>query len=313
MTNGSVRAMVINSEKRILVTGSSHMNIWNLDTGEMLRTVMINPYFNITPGLTCQIWALNINKEHPDEVIIGFMYVSNRTLVTWNLTSNKIVGEPFMTDSISGQLAVDVNRLGHIFVNDESDVVVFDSTSKKRLGTIVGNATWIKLLCVSDSIDRLYTVNVNLKVEVRNVSTGALIASFAHPKSELALVNSIILANRLDLLFTTGSDGLVMTWNATTGVLLYNITIDGVYTLAINENTDELFTGHFSGRVSVFKIFRDRLTKTGTIKCINTSGIVTSIAVDTLGEVLTCGNAKGFIGIVYSYSRLLKQDIIKTI
>lgn len=306
-TNGSVRAVVINSDMRLLVTGSSHVTIWNLDTGELLRTVIINPYFISTPGLTCQIWTLNINKEHPDEVIIGFMYLYNRTLLTWNLTSNKIMGEPIMTDAISGQFAVDVNRLGHIYVNDESNVMVFDSTSKNRTGTIIGGANWIKFLCASESIDRLFLADVYQRIRIKNVTTGALIASFAHPQSDMSLMNSMILENRLDRLFTGASDGLVMMWNARNGVLLYNMTIEPVYSFAVNEETDELFTGHMSGKVSVFKILDDRLIRTGQIKCVNTTGIVTSVVVDPLGEILACGNLRGFIGIIYSYSRLLNK------
>lgn len=202
-----IYSLALTSDNRVLVTGSHLIKIWNVNTGEEIRT------------LKGERWAFYVAISLDNEILVTS---SGSKTVVWKLPRSKRIRRVFSHSDIlcpamssDGLMLADVDSFAQT-------VKIWDSVTGKTLRVLDMKGA-IKLRQLSFSPDgQLLAGGGDDGIRIWDINTGQQIQTINKFQNvrfhrHLDIITDTAFALENKTVFSTGSDGYIQFWDVTTG------------------------------------------------------------------------------------------------
>jgi len=279
----SVWSVTISPDGQSLASGSGDktINIWRLDTGELLRTlsehsdavraVAISPdgqtLASASGDKTIKIWRLGTGELlrtlsghsqgvwsvaiSPDgQTVVSGSY--DGTIKLWRLGTGELLrtisGHP------QGVWSVAISPNGHIASSGQDKTIkIWRLDSGKQLRTIPGHSDSVRAVAISSDGQILASGSWDKTIKIWNLHNGELLRTLSGHTSR---VISVALSPDEQTLVSSSQDKTIKIWSVGTGELLRtfsSIHSDWVLTVAISPNGKTLVSGSKDQTIKIWQ------------------------------------------------------------
>jgi WD40 repeat protein len=243
--SSTINSIVISADQKILISASADktIKIWNLETGELLKTLtghtsFVN-YLAISPDgqilasasadKTVKLWDLNTGKLL--KTLTGHnsfvhrllfspdgqnLYSADATIKIWNIATGE--EQRTLTGHTSFINALEVSPDGKVLISGSADKTIkfWDLKTGAELKTLTGHTSYINALAMSPDGKVLASGSADLTIKFWDLKTGELLNTLT---GHTGYINALNMSVDGQILVSSSADKTIRFWDFNTGKL----------------------------------------------------------------------------------------------
>lgn len=219
--NSKVWSVALNSKATYLAGGTADWRvlIWNLITGEIIRTV----------EHTATIWSVAFSPN--DQLIASGS--SDNTIKVWQVESGELIYDLLGHKDYVYSVAISADGKTLVSGSQDKTVKVWDLGTGNLIYTLNGHTAGVRSVAISPDNKTIVSCSYDGTLKIWNLRTGELIHTLT---GHIGGIVAVAISDDSTLIASGGKDRTVKIWNLATGVLVNTL----------NGHTDEVHTVTFS-------------------------------------------------------------------
>ncbi len=270
-----IESVAISADGQLLASGNgdSTINLWHLDTGELIRTIRgLNGVSAVALSPNGQTLASSSHEN---------------TIELWHLSTGELL------HTITGH----ADRVSSVAISPDGQTLAFSSGDSRielwHLGTkelirTLRHTWWhshsIESIALSPDGQILISGSYDKTIALWHLGTGKLLGTLRSLKA----VSSVAISPDGQILVSGSHDNTIDLWHLDTGELLYTLAghSGAVYSVAISPNGRTLASGSHDNTIKIWHLNTGELLHT----LRGHSGAVYSVAISPDGQTLASGS-----------------------
>ncbi|ADI64112.1 WD40 repeat domain-containing protein [Trichormus azollae] len=273
--SGKVSSVAISPNGEVLVSGCADktINIWNLQTGKLIRT------------LTGNLGAISSVAMSPNGhfLAVGSCEHPQGNVKVWNLKTGKLIHTLLGHQKPVNVVAISSD--GTILASGSNKIKIWNLQRGERICTL-WHSSAVEAIATTADGTILASGSSDYKIRLWNPFTGDPLRSMI---GHLGEVTSIAISGDGEVLFSGSADKTVKIWHLSTGKLLKTLNghTDKVKSIAVSPNGEFIFSGSVDKTIKIWHLSTGEVLQTLT----GHSGVVTSLSLSADGKFLASGSA----------------------
>ncbi|MDP5338896.1 MAG: WD40 repeat domain-containing protein, partial [Nodularia sp. (in: cyanobacteria)] len=268
--SGKVASVAISLDGEFLVSGCTDktINVWNLKTGQQIRTLTDNQGAVSSVAISPDSNFLAVGScEHP-----------RSNVKVWDLKRGKL-----LHTLLGHQKPVNVVTIsadGQIMASGSHKIKIWNLHTSDRISTL-WHTSAVHAIAISHDGKILASGSADSKIRLWNPRTGDPLRALIGHSGE---VKSITMSPDGKFLFSGSADKTIKIWDLISGKLLHTLNshADEVKSLAISPDGKTLFSGSADKTIKIWQLSTGEVLQTLT----GHSGIVNAISLSPDGKLL---------------------------
>ncbi|WP_413173039.1 WD40 repeat domain-containing protein [Anabaena azotica] len=273
--SGKVSSVAISPDGEVLVSGCADktINIWNLQTGKLIRT------------LTGNSGAISSVAVSPDGqfLAVGSCEHPQGNVKVWNLKTGKLIHTLLGHQKPVNVVAISPD--GTVLASGSHKIKIWSLQKGERICTL-WHSSAVEAVAISADGTILASGSSDYKIRLWNPRTGDPLRTMM---GHLGEVTSIAINADEEVLFSGSADKTIKVWHLSTGKLLKTLNghTEQVKSIAVSPNGKFLFSCSADKTIKMWDIHTGEVLQTLT----GHSGVVTSLSLSADGKFLASGSA----------------------
>ena len=274
----NISSVAISPDGRTLVSGDSgeasggsedyNIRIWNLATGELIRTLS---------GHSQSVHSVAISPEGRT-LASGS---SDNTIKIWNLSTGELIRT--LSGHSDGVYSIAISPEGRILASGSEDktIKIWNLATSELIRTLSGHSSGILSVAISPDGRTLASASWDKTIKIWNLATGKLIRTLSGHSEEVA---SVAISPDGRTLVTGSGDRTIKIWNLATGKLIRTLSghSEWVSSVAISPDGRTVVTGSWDKTIKIWNLATGELIRTLS----GHSDSVESVAISPDGRTL---------------------------
>jgi WD40 repeat protein len=253
------------------------IKLWNLKTGELLRTLKGNSSFLIVNSVA-------ISPDGQTLASSGWQ----ETIKLWNLKTGELLRTLKGNSSFLMVTCMAISPDGQTIASgggDENTIKLWNLKTGELLRTLVGHSNTVFSVAISPNGQTIFSGSGDKTIKTWNLKTGELLRTLAgHSEG----VRSVAISPDGQTLASGSGDKTIKIWNLKIGELLRTLAghSETVFSVAISPNGQTIFSGSGDKTIKIWNLKTGELLRT----LAGHSEGVSSVAISPDGQTLASGS-----------------------
>ncbi|MBD2441223.1 serine/threonine-protein kinase [Nostoc sp. FACHB-110] len=246
---GGVYSVAISPNGKTLASGSDDntIKLWNLATGELIRTLPLERYANTEHSNYVNSLAIS-----PDGKTLAIGSYDN-TIKLWNLSTGELIRTLTVHSVGVFSVAFSLDSKTLASANSDQMIMLWNLETGNQIRTLKGHSNVVLSVAISADSKTLASASWDKTIKLWNLSTGELIRTLIGHSN---YVNSVAISADSKTLASGSSDNTIKLWNLGTGKLIRTLTghSNVVLSVAISPDGKTLASGSDDNTVKLWNL-----------------------------------------------------------
>lgn len=274
--SGKTASLALSPNEPLLISGASDrgIHIWNLQSGELIRTLKDNSRHSISAI------ALSPRGEY---LVTSSEHCPQRNVKVWHLETGKLLRT--LTGHKKPVHFVAVDCSGNLLLSASNKIKIWDLDKGKRLSTF-WHASTVNSALMLPQHDLLVSGSSDRKIKVWNLSQGNLLRTLhGHEKS----VSTLAITPNAKTLVSGSADQTLKLWDLETGKLLHTFKghSEAINAITISPDGRTVISGSDDHTIKLWDVDTGALLHTLT----GHSQAVKDVVISPDGRMIVSGSA----------------------